>query len=150
MALADPSLSDFQGANYIRNSVKATVDAYDGTVRFYAVDEKDPLLGLWRSVFPSLFRPAAEMPAELREHLRYPEGLFEIQSAVYRTYHMKDPNTFYNKEDVWTITPEGSRRPVSPNYTILRLMGEKEPEFALIIPFLPVGRNNMIAWMAGR
>ena len=150
VALADPSLSDFQGANYLRNSVKATVDAYDGTVRFYAVDEKDPLLGLWRSVFPSLFRPAAEMPAELREHLRYPEGLFEIQSAVYRTYHMKDPNTFYNKEDVWTITPEGSRRPVSPNYTILRLMGEKEPEFALIIPFLPVGRNNMIAWMAGR
>jgi uncharacterized membrane protein (UPF0182 family) len=150
VALADPTLSNFQGANYLRNSVKATVDAYDGTVTFYAIDEKDPLLSMWRSVFPSLFKPAAAMSAELREHLRYPEGLFEIQSSVYRTYHMTDPNTFYNKEDVWTITPEGSRRPVSPNYTILRLMGEREPEFALIIPFLPVGRNNMIAWMAGR
>ncbi len=150
VSVSDPTLSNFQGANYLRNSVKATVDAYDGTVTFYAVDEKDPLLSMWRSVFPALFKPASAMPGELREHLRYPEGLFEIQSAVYRTYHMTDPNTFYNKEDVWTLMPEGSRKPVSPNYTILKLMGEKEPEFALIIPFLPVGRNNMIAWMAGR
>lgn len=150
VSLNDPTLSNFQGANYLRNSVKATVDAYDGTITFYAMDSRDPLISMWRSVFPTLFKPASAMPAELRDHLRYPEGLFEIQSAVYRTYHMKDPNTFYNKEDVWTITPEGSRKPVSPNYTILRLMGEKQPEFALIIPFLPVGRNNMIAWMAGR
>ena len=150
VALADPTLSNFQGANYLRNSVKATVDAYDGTITFYAVDEKDPLLSLWRSVFPSLFKPASAMSEELRNHLRYPEGLFEIQSSVFRTYHMTDPNTFYNKEDVWTITPEGNRKAVSPNYTILKLLGEREPEFALIIPFLPVGRNNMIAWMAGR
>lgn len=150
IALADPTLSNFQGANYLRNSVKATVDAYDGTVTFFAMDEQDPLLAMWRSVFPSLFKPSSAMPAELREHLRYPEGLFEIQSSVFRTYHMTNPNTFYNKEDVWTITPEGSRKPVTPNYTILKLMGQKEPEFALIIPFLPVGRNNMIAWMAGR
>jgi len=150
VSLSDPTLSNFQGTNYLRNSVKATVDAYDGTVTFYAIDEKDPLLAMWRSVFPSLFQPASALSPELREHLRYPEGLFEIQSAVYRTYHMKDPNTFYNKEDVWTLIPEGSRKAVSPNYTILRLMGEKAPEFALIIPFLPVGRNNMIAWMAGR
>ncbi len=150
VSVSDPTLSNFHGANYLRNSVKATVDAYDGTVTFYAIDEKDPLLSMWRSVFPTLFKPASAMSGELREHLRYPEGLFEIQSAVYRTYHMTDPNTFYNKEDVWTLMPEGSRKPVSPNYTILKLMGEKEPEFALIIPFLPVGRNNMIAWMAGR
>ncbi len=150
VSISDPTLSNFQGVNYLRNSVKATVDAYDGTVSFYVMDERDPILAMWRGVFPSLFKSASSMPPGLAEHLRYPEGLFEIQSSIYKTYHMTDPNTYYNKEDVWTITPEGSRKPVSPNYTILRLLGEKQPEFALIVPFLPVGRNNMIAWMAGR
>lgn len=131
--------------NYIRNSVKATVDAYDGTVRFYVSDPEDPLIQTWSGIFPELFRPEEEMPETLKSHRRYPQGIFRIQTEVFRTYHMKDPNTFYNKEDVWSM-PSG----VAPHYAMMRLDKNRSAEFALISQFLPVGRDNMISWIAGR
>lgn len=131
--------------NYIRNSVKVTVDAYDGTVRFYVSDPEDPLIRTWSGIFPTLFRPEEEMPETLRAHRRYPQDLFRIQTEVFRTYHMQDPNTFYNKEDVWA-TPPG----VAPYYAMMRLEKDRPAEFTLLSQFLPVGRDNMISWMAGR
>ena len=138
--------------NYIRNSVKATVDAYDGTMRFYAVDPDDPVLRAWSGIFPGVFSPFSEMDGSLKEHLRYPQDLFNIQSEVYRTYHMTDANTFYNKEDVWDRMGTGESRSSAPEayYVNMRLADSDRSEFALISPFMPVSRNNMIAWMAGR
>jgi hypothetical protein len=146
------SIGRGQVINYIRNSVKATVDAYDGTMRFYAADPDDPVLKAWSGIFPSLFRPLSEMPSGLKAHLRYPQDLFNIQSEIYRTYHMTDANTFYNKEDVWDRINTGDTRTSSAEayYVNMRLMGEENSEFVLISPFMPVSRNNMIAWMAGR
>lgn len=137
--------------NYIRNSVKATVDAYNGEMHFYIADKSDPLIRTWSGIFPNLFSPMNEMSPEMKEHLRYPKGLFEIQSEIYRTYHMTNPNTFYNKEDVWEVSSQGdSRGKLDAYYMIMRLEGEEKAEFVLIAPFMPVGRDNMIAWMAGR
>ena len=145
------SLGERQRINYIRNSVKATVDAYDGTMRFYVSDPKDPVLLTWSRIFPTIFRPLSEMPGELRAHLRYPQDLFNIQSEIYRTYHMQDPNTFYNKEDVWDRSNSGDRKgSLEAYYVNMRLAGEEKSEFVLITPFMPVSRDNMIAWMAGR
>jgi len=139
------------GVNYIRNSVKCTVDAYDGHMKFYVVDESDPVLACWRGIFPALFSPQTEMSAELKAHLRYPRDLFAVQADIYRTYHMADPNTFYNKEDVWnTLKGEESEGTLSSYYVINKLIGETTPEFLMITPYTPVGRDNMIAWMAGR
>ena len=134
--------------NYIRNSVKVTVDAYDGTVSFYAIDEKDPLLAAWRRIFPGLIQPREAISEGLWAHLRYPMDLFRIQGEIFKTYHMGDPNTFYNKEDVWTPAEDRLGKVVDPYYLMMRL--EEKAEFALITPFLPVGRNNMIAWLAAR
>lgn len=134
--------------NYIRNSVKVTVDAYDGTVSFYAVDDDDPLLKAWRKIFPGLIQPRKAMTDDLQAHLRYPKDLFRIQSEIFRIYHMGDPNTFYNKEDVWTTAQDRQGKAVDPYYLMMHL--EEKAEFALISPFLPVGRNNMIAWLAAR
>ena len=150
LAIADPSLEGLNGVNYLRNSVKITLDAYDGTVRFYLMDPADPLAATWARVFPGLFRPVSEMPEGLRAHLRYPEGLFEVQSELYRVYHMTDTNTYYNKEDVWEVSPAGREKRLSPNYVTMKLLGKEKPEFALIVPFMPVGRSNLIGWMAGR
>jgi hypothetical protein len=153
LASPDPTLERYQGINYIRNSVKITIDAYDGTMTFYLTDEDDPLIRTWAKIFPGLFTPMSEMPATILEHRRYPEGLFRVQAAMYRVYHMQNPNTFYNKEDVWDIPTEqfqGGQQPMEPYYVIMRLIGEEKPEFMLIVPFTPVGRDNMIAWMAGR
>lgn len=136
--------------NYIRNSVKATVDAYDGTMKFYVMDDKDPLITTWRKIFPALFTDGSEMDNELRQHIRYPKGLFSIQSEIYRTYHMEDPNTFYNKEDVWETLTIDDRGAMDSYYLIMTLAGEDDPEFVIISPFMPVGKNNMIAWLAGR
>ncbi len=138
--------------NYIRNSVKATVDAYDGTMRFYASDPEDPILQTWGNIFTGLFRPLSEMPGDLRNHLRYPQDLFNIQSEIYRTYHMTDANTFYNKEDVWDRmnSNEQNRGGLDAYYVNMRLAGEDRSEFVLITPFMPVNKNNMMAWMAGR
>ncbi len=136
--------------NYIRNSVKATVDAYDGTAKFYVVDEGDPLIATWKRIFPSIFTDGAEMSEALREHIRYPKGLFSIQSEIYRIYHMQDPNTFYNKEDVWETIKTDDRGSMDSYYLIMTLSGEEKSEFAIISPFMPVAKNNMIAWLAGR
>mgnify|MGYP000672900587 FL=1 len=139
------------GINYIRNSVKCTVDAYDGHMKFYVIDEQDPIIACWRRIFPALFSPGGEMSAELRAHLRYPRDLFSVQANIYRTYHMADPNTFYNKEDVWnTLQGEANEGTLSSYYVMNKLIGESKPEFLMMTPYTPVGRDNMIAWMAGR
>jgi uncharacterized membrane protein (UPF0182 family) len=139
--------------NYIRNSVKVVIDAYDGTVTFYAVDEKEPVLAAYARIFPGLFRPFAEMPVDLRAHVRYPEDLFLIQAEVYRTYHMTSPDVFYNKEDLWSFPTEhagNTRSAVEPYYIIMKLPGGTGEEFILMQPMTPSNRSNMVAWMAAR
>ncbi|MGH7275994.1 MAG: UPF0182 family protein, partial [Candidatus Rokuibacteriota bacterium] len=139
--------------NYMRNSVKATVDAYDGTVSFYLADPTDPIVRAYAGAFPGLLRPLAAMPANLKIHLRYPEDFFTIQARKYATYHMKDPQVFYNKEDLWAVprrAVEGRDREMEPYYTIMRLPGEKKEEFVLLTLFNPSRRDNMIAWLAAR
>jgi len=143
------------GANYIRNAVKATVDAYTGKMTLYVFEEGDPILAAYRSLFPALFRPASEMPADVRRHARYPEVLFRTQAEAYRTFHMRDPQVFYNKEDLWEISrglygQSGRPEPMSPTYVVATLPGEKEPEFILTLPFAPRGKDNLIGWMAAR
>src|SRR5579885_2130000 len=151
--LSVTGLSD--GVNYIRNSVKATVDAYDGTVTLYVFDPSDPIIQVYQMLFPDLLRPESEMPAELRQHARYPEVLFRTQAEAYRTFHMRDPQVFYNKEDVWDIASNlygqsGKPEPMSPTYVIASLPGETSSEYLLILPFTPRGKDNLIGWMAAR
>jgi hypothetical protein len=139
--------------NYIRNSVKAVVDAYHGTLAFYLSDPADPVVATYAKAFPGLFQPLSAMPADLRPHIRYPQGMFTIQARMYATYHMQDPQVFYNKEDLWNIPKhvvEGQEREMEPYYTIMRLPGEKAEEFILLSPFNPSKKDNMIAWMAAR
>jgi uncharacterized protein len=138
--------------NYIRNAVKVTVDAYDGTVSFYVADAADPLIRTIGRIFPELLKPLDAMPADLRAHIRYPEGLFRIQAAMYAVYHMRDTQVFYNKEDLWSI-PLGHgepARPMEPYYLIMRLPGEPKEEFVLLIPFTPSKKDNLSAWLAAR
>ena len=142
-----------RGTNYIRNSVKLVIDAYNGSMTFYVIDEEDPLLQTYQAIFPTLFTPFNQMPEWLQAHLRYPEGLFRVQSGLYQTYHMRDVNVFYNKEDLWQVpneTFEGGTQPVEPYYVILTLPGEEGDEFTLIQPFTPNNKDNLIAWMAAR
>ena len=144
--------------NYIRNSVKAAIDAYDGTVTFYVFDADDPIVTAYRSVFPTLFRDASEMSADLRSHVRYPELMLEMQAAVYGLYHMTTPDVFYNREDLWTVASEvrstdareQSAQPMEPNFVLMKLPGERVMEFIEILPFTPANRNNLIGWIAGR
>ena len=141
--------------NYIRNSVKATVDAYDGEIHLYEFDSEDPLVRAYRSLFPELFSPAASMPAGLRAHIRVPETLFRIQAEVARTYHMKDPESYYNRADLWdlaTYTSGASGQPmaVPPTYIVAQLPGAKEPEFLLMIQFTPRNKQNLIGIMVAR
>jgi uncharacterized membrane protein (UPF0182 family) len=148
-----PYAEPFAGLNYIRNSVKVVIDAYDGTVDFYITDPADPLLLTYARIFPGLFKPLESMPEGLVPHLRYPETYLALQARVYATYHMLDPVVFYNREDFWQIPNEkydGEYQPVEPYYTILELPGSEQPEFALVLPFTPSRKDNMIAWMAGR
>jgi uncharacterized membrane protein (UPF0182 family) len=147
-----PTLGTF---NYIRNSVKATIDAYSGEVRLYIFDPSDPVIQAYRSLFPTLFQPASAMPADLRRHTRYPETLFRTQAEVYRTYHMSDSQAFYNKEDIWDIARnvyQNDTRPVElpPTFVIAALPGEPTPEFMLTLPFTPRNKDNMIGLMVGR
>jgi uncharacterized membrane protein (UPF0182 family) len=151
-AISSEGLGTF---NYIRNSVKATVDAYDGTVKLYVFDEQDPLLAAYRRLFPNLFTPASEMPADLRRHARYPEMIFQSEAEVYRMFHMRDPETFYNKSDAWDIARYTSGQnseavPVTPTYVIATLPGETQPEFLLMIPFTPRNRPNLTGLMMAR
>jgi uncharacterized membrane protein (UPF0182 family) len=141
------------GKNYIRNSAKTVVDAYNGTVDFYVSDPNDPIVLAYAKIFPALFKAFDAMPEDLRAHVRYPEDLFTIQAHMYSTYHMQDPQVFYNKEDLLSIprrTIEGTEREMEPYYTIMRLPEEAKEEFVLLLPFTPNKRDNMRAWLAAR
>jgi uncharacterized membrane protein (UPF0182 family) len=148
------------GVNYIRNSVKFVVDAYHGTTTAYLADDKDPIAQTYASIFPSLFRPLAEMPATLREHVRYPEDIFRIQAETFATYHMTQPSVYFNREDQWDIPAidqdaagrNGLRKPVAmqPYYTIMKLPGESAPEFIEMLPYSPYQREPLAAWLAAR
>jgi len=135
--------------NYVRNSVKITIDAYDGTMRFYVFDDKDPIILTYRKIFPSLFSDKSAMPKDLARHVRYPSDLFAIQTVVYATYHMKTPQVFYNKEDQWEI-PEIDGKFMQPYYTIMKLPGKEREEYILMLPFTPRGKSNLSAWMVAR
>ncbi len=156
--------------NYIRNSVKVIVDAYEGDVIFYVMDPGDPVLGVYRRAFPDLFRPLAEMPESLRRHLRYPQELFQAQVRTYDTYHMTVPQVFYNGEDIWSV-PQRKKMSQSvrvgpfrslaggsteddddmkPYYILMKLLGEEQAQFLIMSPLTPSNRDNMIAWMAAR
>ena len=139
--------------NYIRNSVKVVIDAYQGTVQFYFAQPSDPIAQTINRIFPNLLKPMSEMSADLRRHVRYPEGIFRIQSAVYATYHMTNPAVFYNKEDQWeapSIDTRGEQMRMEPYYTIMRLPGERDPEFIQMLPFTPRRRDNLASWMVAR
>jgi uncharacterized membrane protein (UPF0182 family) len=144
--------------NYMRNSVKVTIDAYDGTTTFYVFDPQDPIIAAYRQIFPSLFKDASAMPVALRKHVRYPEMLLKLQAAVYGLYHMTDPEVFYNREDLWTVASEvgmsdaGEQKAqtMEPNFVLMKLPGENSVEFVDILPFTPANRNNLIGWIAGR
>lgn len=139
--------------NYVRNSVKATVDAYSGAVDYYLADPTDPVVRVYARAFPNLLKPLDRMPEDLRRHVRYPEDFFAIQARKYATYHMEDPQVFYNREDLWAVprrTVEGREREMEPYFTIMRLPGERREEFILLTLFNPSRRDNMIAWLAGR
>jgi uncharacterized membrane protein (UPF0182 family) len=141
--------------NYIRNSVKATIDAYDGATSLYIFDETDPIILAYRSLFPRLFKSAAEMPADLRAHARYPETIFRIQAEIYRTFHMRDPQAYYNKEDVWDLARHTSGanarpEPVTPTYVVTTVPGETAPEFLLMTSFTPRSKDNLIGVMLAR
>ncbi|PSN16698.1 UPF0182 family protein, partial [filamentous cyanobacterium CCP5] len=139
--------------NYIRDAVKITVDAYDGTMRFFAIDDTDPVLATYRKIFPNLFEPMADLPPQVRDHIRYPLDMFKVQAQMHRVYHMENPEVFYNREDLWrfpTQVYEGNTERMEPYYLIMQLPGADQPEFIQIIPFTPARRDNMVAWMAGR
>ena len=141
------------GVNYIRNAVKVTIDAYHGTTNVYLSDGADPIAATYSRIFPGLFKPIAEMPAALREHIRYPEDIFAVQASVYATYHMTQPAAFYNREDQWEVPVIEDARDAAamqPYYTIMRLPGETEPEFIQMLPFTPRAKDNLAAWLAAR
>ena len=138
-----------QAGNYMRNPVKAVLDAYDGTMTFYMVDPDEPIARAWNNTFPGMFRPLDELADSMRAHLRHPVDFFEVQAQMYATYHMRDVNTFYNKEDQWSV-PEMSEARMEPYYTVMRLPGESKAEFILMLPFTPRLKDNLSAWMVAR
>jgi uncharacterized membrane protein (UPF0182 family) len=148
-----------KNVNYVRNSVKVVIDAYNGTVRFFVFDKQDPIINAYQAVFPGLFEDAANMPADLRAHVRYPETLVRTQGEVYGLYHTQNPQVFFQREDVWNVAnqiglnSEGKKeaRQIDPYYVLMQLPGEQQKsEFVVILPFTPASRNNMIGWLAGR
>jgi uncharacterized membrane protein (UPF0182 family) len=142
------------GINYIRNSVKITIDAYDGTTRFHLIDTKDPVAATIARVFSGLFEPLAEMPEDLRKRLRYPQGIFSLQAAMFATFHMTNPSTFYNREDQWDVPAleqrQGEPRQMVPYYTIMKLPGEAEAEYIQMLPYTPRQKDNLAAWVVAR
>ena len=143
-----------RGINYIRNSVKITIDAYDGTIRFHLIDTKDPVAATIARVFPGLFEPLSAMPEDLRTRLRYPQGIFSLQAAMFATFHMTNPSTFYNREDQWDVPSleqgRGEARPMVPYYTIMKLPGETGAEYIQMLPYTPRQKDNLAAWMVAR
>ncbi len=147
------SQRDANGINYIRNSVKVVVDAYNGDVTFYQMDPADGLTNAWGKIYPGIFTPADQMPADLVKHMRYPEDLLTIQAATLSVYHMKEPQIFYNREDVWEVPTEmygGEEIGVVPYYAVMVLPGETDEEMVLMQPFSPRTKQNMVSWMAAR
>ncbi len=139
--------------NYIRNSLKAVIDAYDGSINLYISDPDDPLLKTYAKIFPGVFKPMSNLPKELSSHIRYPAGMLAIQARMYKTYHMQDPRVFYNKEDLWAIPGKkttGAQQAMEPYYTIMKLPDVPKEEFILLSPFTPSRKDNMSAWMAAR
>jgi len=147
---SDPGKNEF---NYIRNSVKVVIDAYNGNLNFYIADSQDPIINTFKVIFPNLLKPLSSMPSALRSHIRYPQDLFSIQSAQLLTYHMTEPQVFYNREDLWQVSNEiyGSKaQQVEPYYLIMKLPKAQSEEFILLLPFKPTQRTNLIAWLAAR
>lgn len=139
--------------NYIRNPVKVVVDAFNGDIVYYVIDQTDPIIQVYRKIFPSLFKNFAEMPEGLKGHIRYPRDLFSIQAQMFNTYHMQDPEVFYNKEDLWAIPNQiydEDAVNVEPYYLIMKLPGEENREFLVLTPLTPSNKDNMIAWLAGK
>ena len=155
---AQEQLFGNQNVNYVRNSVKAVVDAYNGTVTFYQVDPDDPIIKTYVKIFPNTFRPLSDMPKSLIPHLRYPEDIFALQTAIYSTYHMDDPQIFYNKEDLWEIpsipqegaVQTGENLVMAPRHMIMKLPDEEKEEYIFMLPFTPRGKDNLSAWMVAR
>ncbi|MHB8507232.1 MAG: UPF0182 family membrane protein [Candidatus Dormibacteria bacterium] len=153
---SSPVRSDILGnMNYIRNSVKVVIDAYEGTTDFYIADPTDPVVQAYARTFPSLFKPISAMPTDIRSHVRYPEDIFSIQAERLSNFHMHDPQDFYNRADSWAIPTEitaqgGPSVPLQPYYVLMRLPGEAREEFVLIQPYTPLNKNNMVAWVAAR
>lgn len=149
-----PYSERYGSLNYIRNSVKIVVDAYDGSVTYYVIDDTDPIIKTYANIFPQQFKSFKNMPESLKKHIRYPVDLFKIQSFIYSTYHMDDIKVFYNKEDAWQIPSEvygvGQKVKVEPYYIIIKLPGESKEEFVLMTSFTPIKKDNMVAWMAAR
>lgn len=147
------AVDDSGTINYLRNSVKATVDAYSGEVNFYIIDREDPLIQSYQGVFPGLFKDIETMPEDLREHIRYPEYLFNVQSLILRDYHMGNPTVFYNREDRWEFAQEnysGEKQAQESYYSIILLPGEEKPEFIQMRAFTPTGKQNQVSWLAAR
>jgi uncharacterized membrane protein (UPF0182 family) len=144
--------SKFTGDNYIRNSVKVVVNAYNGSVDFYIFDNEDPIINVWSKIYPDLFKPKSEMPKGLYAHIRYPEDILLTQGLMYEKYHMTDPTVFYNQEDLWVRATEkyySNIQPVEPYYIIWQLPNSDKPQFSLILPFTPKNRQVLIGWIAG-
>lgn len=142
-----------EGLNYIRNTVKVVIDAYNGTTTLYVTDANEPLIKSYGEIFPDLFKPIDQMPESIRAHVRYPERLFIVQASMYQTYHMTDPQVFYNKEDLWAIpndTSGAQAQLMEPYYIIMRLPGDPKEEFMLMLPFTPSKRQNIVAWMSAK
>ena len=142
-----------RGLNYMRNSVKVVIDAYQGTVQFYFAEPDDPIAQTFAKIFPTLLRPLTEMPEDLRRHVRYPEGIFAVQASVFATYHMTNPAVFYNKEDQWeapAVDSSGENRRMEPYYTMMKVPGEQDAEFIQMLPFTPRRRDNLASWMIAR
>lgn len=141
------------GINYVRNAVKVTIDAYHGTVVFHLLDTEDPIAATLGRVFPELFRPLSDMPEDLRTRLRYPTGIFALQAAMFATFHMTNPATFYNREDQWdvpSLEQGAGAAPMTPYYTIMKLPGETTPEYIQMLPYTPRQKDNLAAWMVAR
>jgi uncharacterized protein len=150
---SEPISTSYGRLNYIRNSVKVTMDAYDGSLAFYLIDPSDPVAATYARIFPDLFQPVEEMAPELVAHWRYPEGLFRIQATKFQAFHMTDAQVFYNQEDLWSWPEEvvtGERLPIEPYYVNMRLPGQTETEFVLMLPYTPSARQNMVAWLYAR